>query len=74
MQRIAVFDPHCRAEFQITGHVTQVGHALTAYTALAVVFIFVQAMALQARIESFHHGLPDVQALKMVADLIRMAE
>jgi hypothetical protein len=50
MQRITVIDRQCGAELQITGQSPQISHALVAHAALAVVFIFVQAMALSTGI------------------------
>jgi hypothetical protein len=61
MQRITIIDRQCGAELQIAGQSPQIGHAFVAHAALAVVLIFVQAMALTTRIESIHRNLLDVQ-------------
>jgi hypothetical protein len=61
MQRITVIDRQCGAELQITGQPPQISHALVAHAALAVVFIFVQAMALSTGISSIHRNLLDAQ-------------
>ena len=56
-----MIDRQCGAELQIACQPPQIGHAFVADAALAVVLIFVQAMALTTRIESIHRNLLDAQ-------------
>jgi hypothetical protein len=69
-----VIDRHGGTEFQIAGQSAQIRHTFTAHAALTVVFIFVQTMALPARINPIHRNLLHAQPTRWIVGWVYLID